>query len=151
MAVYSFLNVVAAISGPGGAFNVGSGSGNAEEGISTSMIEEKDLATFGADGALMHTLRAANGGKMTLRFLKTAPANALLSSLYNFQKGNPVAWGANVITVQDVIRGDVAVLSQGSFMKQPDVNWKKDGDIIEWEFVGIIQEQLGIGVPDANA
>lgn len=150
MAAYSFLNVMAAIAGPGGAFNLGSGAGAADEGITFSMVEEKDLATPGADGTLMHTLRASNVGKCTVRLLKTSPVNALLSAMYNFQKGNPAAWGTNVLTVADVARGDVATISQAAFMKQPDITWDKDGKVNEWEFVGNVEELLGVGVPDVN-
>lgn len=150
MAAYSFLNVQAAIAGPGGAFNLGSGSGNAEEGITFEMVEEKDLATMGADGTLMYTLRPSNLGKATVRLLKTSPVNALLSSMFNFQNGNSAQWGQNVITVSDVARGDVASMAQGAFVKQPTVTWDRDGKMIEWEFLGIVQEQLGAGVPDVN-
>lgn len=150
MAAYSFLNVQAAISGPGGSFNIGAGAASAEEGITFAMAEEKDLATMGADGALMHTLRASNLGKATVRLMKTSPANAQLSQMYNFQKGNAAVWGTNVITVSDVARGDVASIAQGAFVKQPDMTWDKDGKVVEWEFIGIVEEQLGAGVPDVN-
>lgn len=150
MGVYSFLNFNGAISGPGGAFNIGQGAGVSEEGITTSMAEEKGITTPGADGTLMQTLRASNVGKVTVRLLKTSRANALLSAMYNFQKGNPALWGQNVITVSDVARGDVAVLTQGSFVKLPDVTWDKDGKMIEWEFTGNLDETLGVGVPDVN-
>ena len=32
----------------------------------------------------------------------------------------------------------------------PDVTWDKDGKTNEWEFIGIVEEQLGAGVPDVN-
>jgi len=150
MATYSFLSVQAAIVGAGGAFPLGSGSGASEEGITTSMIEEKDVPSFGADGTIQHVLRAPNGGKMTVRMLKTSNANAMLTAMYNFQRLVPSAWGLNVITITDVNRGDVAVLSQAAFVKLPDVTWDKDGKTIEWEFVGILNEQLGAGVPNIN-
>jgi hypothetical protein len=150
MAAYSFLNVQGAISGPGGAFNLGSGSGASEEGVKTSMTEEKGVTTPGADGQLMQTLRASNVGKMSISLLKTSRANALLSNMYNFQKGNPALWGTNVITISDVARGDVATLTQAAFVKLPDVQWAKDGNMIEWEFTGNLDEQLGQGVPDVN-
>ena len=150
MAAYSFKNGVGAISGPGGTFQIGSGAGNAEEGITTSMVEEKDLATVGADGTLMHTLRAGNVGKMAIRLLKTSPVNAQLSAMYNFQKGNPALWGTNTLTVFDISRGDVATLSQGAFLKNPDATWAKDGNTIDWEFLGNLDELFGAGVPDVN-
>lgn len=150
MAAYSFLNVQAALAGPGGAFNIGSGAGASEEGIKTSMVEEKGVTTPGADGSLMQTLRASNVGKVTISLLKTSRANALLTDMYNFQKSNSALWGSNVLTVSDVVRGDVAVLTQGAFVKLPDVAWAKDGNMIEWEFIGNLDEQLGQGVPDVN-
>lgn len=150
MAAYSFLNFQGAILGAGGAFSLGSGEGVSDEGITTSMVEEKNLATPGADGKLMHTLRASNVGKLTVRLLKTSSANAKLSLMYNLQKANPATWGANTITVSDIQRGDVAILSEAAFVKLPDVTWDKDGKMIEWEFIGNLNEQLGFGVPDVN-
>lgn len=150
MSAYSFLNVQAAIAGPGGSFSIGSGAGASEEGIKTSMVEEKGLTTPGADGTLMQTLRASNVGKMTISLLKTSRVNAFLTDMYNLQKSNSALWGENVVTVSDVVRGDVAVLTQGAFVKLPDVAWAKDGNMIEWEFIGNLDEQLGQGVPDVN-
>lgn len=150
MAAYSFLNFAATISGPGGSANLGVGAGAAEEGITFGMLEEKDLMIVGAGGELMHVLRASNAGKCTVRLLKTSPVNAVLSQMFNFQKGNPAIWGSNVLTAADVARGDVASITQAAFLKQPDVTWDRDGKMIEWEFVGLVEEQLGSGAPDAN-
>lgn len=150
MTAYSFLNFQGAIGGPGGNFNMGAGAGIAEEGVMTSMVDEKDLATVGADGALMHTLRASNLGKVKVSVLKTSALNAQLSNLYNLQKQNPQLWGSNVITGADVVRGDNFSLTQAAFVKQPDVTWDKDGKTVDWEFIGILEEQLGLGVPDVN-
>lgn len=150
MAAYSFLNIMGAIAGPGGAFNLGSGSGAAEEGITFSNVEEKDLATMGADGTLMHTLRASDLAKCTVNLLKTSPVNALLSAMYNFQKGNPALWGVNVLTVSDVSRGDVESFSQAAFLKPSDNTYDKDGKMMTWEFLGLRNNQLGAGVPDVN-
>lgn len=151
MGVYSFLNISASISGPGGTFSLGSGSGNAEEGITTAMDGEKNTKTMGADGSGMHSLRASNGGKITVRLLKTSPVNAQLSQLYNFQKSSSANWGQNTIKVSDVIRGDVVDGSQCAFVKHPDLTYATEGGIIEWEFDVIdLEEQLGSGVPDVN-
>lgn len=150
MATYSFLSVQGAFTGPGGAFVLGSSAGIAEEGITSSMVEEKDLATVGADGALMHTLRASNLGKFAVRCLKTSALNAQLMAAYNFQKSNPALWGQNVLTVADVNRGDFSSLTQAAFVKKADVTWDKDGKMNEWEFLGILEETLGTGVPDVN-
>ena len=150
MTAYSFLSLQGAISGPGGSFNIAAGSGTAEEGITTSMVDEKGITTPGADGTLMQTLRASQVGKVTIRVLKTSLLNAQLSQMLNLQKGNPALWGQNVISLADVNRGDTSSLTQGSFVKKPDVTWDKDGKMNEWEFIGNLEESLGAGVPDVN-
>lgn len=150
MSTYSFVDVVAAITGPGGAFSIGSGSGNSEEGISIDNVEEKNAAVAGADGQIMHSLRASNLAKITVRLLKTSPVNALLANLYNFQKSSSGFWGQNNITVNNVITGDFENISIAAFNKPPPNQYAKDGTMMEWEFVGNREMVLGIGIPDAN-
>lgn len=151
MSAYSFTDVAAAIVGPGGAFSVGSGSGSSEEGITIDNVEEKNAATVGADGTIMHSLRASNLAKITIRLLKTSPVNSLLSNLYNFQKSSSAFWGQNVITVNDVIRGDLENVSIAAFNKPPANTYSKDGAMMEWELVGNRDMTLGIGTPDLNS
>lgn len=150
MATYSFLAVSATIAGPGGAIAIGSGSGAAEEGITVEMIEEKDDMKVGADGSIMHSLRASSAARLTLRLLKTSPVNAQLSNLYNFQRLSAANWGQNQLVVSDVNRGDVVSMNQAAFARQPTVVWSKDGTINEWLFLGAINVVLGAGVPDVN-
>lgn len=150
MAAYSFLSVMGAISGPGGAFSLASGAGVAGEGITIDNVEEKDLATVGAGGALMHTLRASDLAKVTIRLLKTSPTNAKLSAMYNLQKGNVALWGQNVITISDVVRGDVEAVSQAAFVKPTANTYDKDGKMQEWEFLGLRNSLLGGGTPVAG-
>lgn len=150
MGAYSFLNVVASLVGPGGNVNLGAGAGNAEEGITTSMLEEKGDYKTGADGQIMQSLRASNTGKVTVRLLKTSPTNALLNAMYNAQRINAGLWGQNVIRVADVQRGDVILATQVAFTKQPDVVYAKDGNMMDWEFVGVVDEILGSGQPSAT-
>ena len=150
MSSYSFLNVQAAIAGPGGAFPIGSSAGVAEEGITIDNVEEKDLATVGAGGELMHSLRASDVAKLTLRLLKTSPVNAQLSNLYNFQKSSSLYWGQNVISVNDTIRGDVEALTICAFLKPPANTYSKDGAMMEWEFIGKRNQRLGTGTPAVN-
>lgn len=150
MSTYSFLNIQAALVGPGGSFPLGSGVGAAEEGITSAMSEEKNTATAGADGEIMHSLHASNLGRLTVRLLKTSPVNAQLSTLYNFQRSTPSLWGQNIITVTDAVRGDVVTGTTMAFVKHPDISWAKDGNTVEWEFVGKLIEQLGSGIPDVN-
>lgn len=150
MGTYSFADVAASIAGPGGAFPVGSGVGAAEEGITTEMIEEKDLMTLGADGQIMHSLRASNAARITIRLLKTSPVNAMLSALYNFQRQSSIYWGQNTLLVSDLVRGDIISLSQVAFGKQPNITYAKDGGLNEWLFFGSVDMLLGTGVPDVN-
>lgn len=145
MSTYSFLDVNASISGPGGNFQLGSGAGAAEEGISSAMVEEKNTMTIGADGRIMHSLHAGKGGKFTVRLLKTSPTNALLSQMYKLQSQSSATWGQNVITINDVARGDVIELTDAAFVKHPDLAYSKDGNSNEWEFVGNMEPLLGSG------
>ena len=151
MATYSFINIAVSIVGPGGAFNLGYGSGDAEEGITIEMIDDKNKMDVGADGSIMHSLRASNAGRITARFLKTAPTNALLSALYNFQRFSSGNWGQNSIVTTDPARGDLVLASQMAFVKQSDLTYAQDGNYNTWAFIGSIDnELLGTGTPSAN-
>lgn len=149
MGVYSFPNIQASLVGPGGNLNIGYGAGTAEEGITVSMVEEKSDTKVGAGGELMQSLRASKLGHITVRLLKTSPVNASLSAMYNAQSVNAGLWGQNVIRISDIQRGDNILGTQMAFVKQPDVVYAKDGNMMEWSFVGKIDQQLGTGQPVA--
>lgn len=152
MAAYSFLNIAATFNGPDGSYPLGSGSGAAEEGISIEMLEDKDDMKVGADGTVMHSLRASNAARISVRLLKTSPVNAQLQDSYNIQKGsNGTLWGQNIIKVSDIQRGDLVTITQAAFVRQPSLVYAKDGNINEWQFLGTIPAQLlGVGVPSVN-
>lgn len=151
MASYSFLNVQATFAGPDGTYPIGSGSGVAEEGITIEMLEDKTDMKVGADGQIMHSLRASNAARITLRLLKTSPVNAQLQNSYNFQKSNVIFWGQNIIKVSDTIRGDLITATDVAFAKQPVVVYSKDANMNEWQFLGQVPAQvLGVGVPNVN-
>lgn len=151
MGTYSFLDVQISISGPGGAFSLGSDAGAAEEGITVEASEDKNSMTIGAGGEVMHSLHAGKPGTVTLRYLKTSPVNAQLDALYNFQTAGAGNHGQNTITINDVTRGDSISAKKAAFAKRPSVTYAKDGGTNEWAFhVGILDEQLGAGLPDVN-
>lgn len=147
---YSFINVNATLSGPGAQISLGYGAAVAKEGITAEMIEDKDSIQVGADGAIMHSLRGGNAGRVSVRLLKTAPANAALSIAYNFQRTNAAFWGQNVIMISDVQRGDVVTATNLAFTKFPTVTWSEDGQMLDWVFSGNVLEILGLGTPDIN-
>lgn len=141
---YSFLDVSVSIIGLGGSFNLGSGSGAAEEGISVEMAEDKNSMLTGADGTVMHTLNAGNAGTVTVRLLKTSPTNALLSAMYNAQRINSAAWGKNVITVRNTSTGDVSICVDCAFKRWPSNTYAKAPNVMEWTFdAGRIDGFLG--------
>lgn len=149
-ATYSFLDVVAAITGPGGAFPLGSGSGAAEEGITVEYTEDKNTMTVGADGSVMHGLNAGNSGTITFRYLKTSPVNGLLSAMYAFQRSSSALWGQNVLTIANPQTGDVVTGRQAAFKKNTGLTYAKNAGMNEWAFdVGQLDELLGIGSPAA--
>ncbi len=141
---YSFLEVQAAIAGPGGTFNLGNGSGAAEEGITIEMTAEKDIMTIGADGTSMHSLSADNSGMITVRLLKTSPVNAQLQAMYDAQKLDPSLWAQNVITISNTNSGDSVGCRSVAFKKLPNNVYAKEGGMNEWEFnAGAIDTLFG--------
>lgn len=151
MTTYSFLNVSASLVGPGGVINLGYGAQDAEEGLTVEMIDDKNKMDVGADGAIMHSLRASNAGRITVKLLKISPTNYQLSLLYNFQRFSSILWGQNFINVADTARGDLVNASQMAFVKQSDLGYGQDGNMNTWVWIGSIDnELLGIGTPSAN-
>lgn len=132
--VYSFLDVQAAIVGPGGAFSLGSSAGVADEGITIDPSGEIDAMQIGADGTGQHSLHADKSGKVTVRVLKTSPVNKLLSALYNFQTASAASHGQNTITISDSVRGDVITCRQCAFAKAPNLSYGKEAGTQDWEF-----------------
>lgn len=137
MSAYSFLDVNATLVGAGAVIDLGAGSANAEEGITIAMAGDKNTMLIGADGEGMHSLHADKSGQVTVRLLKTSPKNAQLMALYDAQSLSSSAWGQNVITVTHSVSGDTTVARSCAFKKRPDLNYKKDGDIVEWTFDAI--------------
>lgn len=143
MATYSFLDVSASITGPGGSFDMGAGAGVADEGIDITRAE-KDTMTIGADGTPMHSMSANQSGSITARFLKTSSTNAKLQRLYDFQSAQSALWGNNTIVVRNSASGDVITAFSVAFKKSADLPYKEQGGMVEWEFnAGRIHGILG--------
>lgn len=142
--VYSFLNFQCALTGPGGAVNLGQGSGAAEEGISFEPNEEISTMQIGADGSGQHSLHANKSGKIMVRLLKTSPTNKILSSLYAAQTASGASHGQNTISGTDTLRGDSITCTQVAFSKAPSLTYGKEAGLIEWEFMAVsIDRTLG--------
>lgn len=146
MSVYSFLDSYCSITGPGGTVNIGSGAQTAEEGITFPMEGDKNTRTMSADGSGMHSLHASNAGNVTVRLLKTSPANAALQVLYDTQRQSSALWGQNTITLNNPATGDNITASQVAFSKFPDVTYAKDGGMNEWQFMAISVDHV-LGTP----
>lgn len=134
---YSFLEVNAAIVGPGGAISLGAGAGNAEEAISVEPSAELNTMSIGADGSGMHTLHADKSGRVTVRLLKTSPVNGQLSAMLAFQRSSGATHGQNTITITDSNRGEVVTCRGVAFQKQPGLSYAKEAGVVEWEFSAI--------------
>lgn len=135
--VYSFLNVAATLTGPGGVLNLGSGAAVAEEGITIEPVEDKNQMTIGADGKGQHSLLATDAALITIRLLKTSPLNAALMLMYNFQSASSSLWGQNVMTIVDSGRNDLTIVQAAAFKKKPAITYDKAGPMMEWTFDGI--------------
>ncbi len=134
MAVYSFLNISATIAGPGGIVNLAAGAAAAEEGITIEAAEDKNVMTIGADGQGQHSLIANDACTLTVRLLKTAPANAVLMIMYDLQSVSSALWGQNVFTIIDSGRGDYNIAQAAAFKKKPTITYAKEGGMMEWTF-----------------
>lgn len=150
MSVYSLADVHAAIVGPGGAFPLsGEGAGIADEGVTITMANDLNTMTTGADEGYMHSLRANKSGTVTVRLLKTSTVNAQLMAMATFQRSSSSNHGRNVITLRDVVRGDVITCRGVAFGRIPDLTYAAEGGTIEWRFdAGKIDGLLGFGSPE---
>jgi hypothetical protein len=148
VAVYSFIDNLVAISGPNGNFNLGGpGVGNSEGGISIVMTEDKNTMTIGAGGEGMHSLHAGKSGTVTIRMLKTAPANAQLSQMYAADTAGGASHGRNTISIRDLSRGDTIVCQEVAYAKFADITYAKDGGEMVWTFHATkIDFTLGSGI-----
>lgn len=144
MPTYSFANVQATITGPGGSFAIGASAGPGEEGITVTKVE-KNTQQVGADGTVANSMHANENGKITVKLLKTSGVNAQLSALYAFQSGNASNWGQNVITINDTNSGDLWLGSGAAFTKFPDDTYGTEANVLEWEFdVANLIPNLGV-------
>ncbi len=135
---YSFKDVKAAISGPGGVITLGDGSGAAEEGITIEPTGEIDTMQIGADGKGQHSLSSDKSGRLTVRVLKTSPVNALLAAMLAFQRSGSSTWGQNTISLVDLARGDIVTCQQCAFASWPSLTYAKEAGTNEWVFNSII-------------
>lgn len=147
---YSFLDVQAAIAGPGGNFPLaGDEAGIAQEGITIGPTGEVNAMTVGADGAYMHSLKGDKSGSVTVRLLRTSTVNRQLQELYNYQTQSSAYHGRNTITVRDVVRGDTTTCDGVAFAKSPEQVFAAEGGTYEWTFhAGKIYRQIGSGEPE---
>lgn len=139
---YSFLDVSATVTGPGGFIALGNGSGAAEEGITITPTGPKNVMQVGADGYGQHSLKADKSGKITVRLLKTSPTNQLLSAMYAFQTSAGATHGQNTLVINDRSRGDVVTAQQVAFAKAPDLTYATEAGTVDWEFDAVRIERI---------
>jgi len=145
--VYSFEDVVATLVGPGVTASLGAGSANAKEGISVEFLEAKDSLLMGADGSGVHSLRANQSARVTVRLLKTSPMNSVLQTAYDYQRSSTLFWGQNVLTVSNPATGDDYPCEQVAFEQFPAITWAEDANINEWRFLAVQADPiLGVGI-----
>lgn len=134
MATYSFTDVRATLTGATGFVDLGYGSAAAKEGITVSLASERDVMTVGADGEVMHSMKADKSGTVTVRLMATSSANAKLQAMFDAQALSSSAWGQNVITIVNKGNDETTVCRSVAFQKQPDIVYAEEGQIREWVF-----------------
>lgn len=137
MATYSFSDVQATLVSPVGIIDLGYGNAVAEEGISIDMAGNKNTMLVGADGEGMHSLHSDKSGSITVRFLKTSPANTKLQAIYDAQTLVSAFHGLNTIVIRNSISGDVTTARSCAFTKKPALNYQNSGDFVEWSWDSI--------------
>lgn len=131
---YSFLDVTASLAGPTGVVDLGFGSAITKEGITVSLANPRNTMTVGADGEVMHSLKADKSGTITVRLLYTSPVNATLQAMYAAQSLSSSLWGNNVITVTNKGNGETTIARSVALQKQPDRVYAEEGQMVEWVF-----------------
>ena len=141
---YSFQDVSATFSGPTGTVNLAYGAAPAKEGLTISPSGDQASMKVGADGTAMHTLHADRSGKVVARYLKVSPTNALLMAQFDAQRLSAGLTGQNIITVREIMSGDLTTCVNVAFAKKPDLVYDDDGPMMEWTFnCGHIDSILG--------
>lgn len=148
---YSFLDTHATISAPSGSFDIADSGGVANEGITITMIADKDVMTIGANGDGMHTLVASDAGRVEIALLKEGPGNAMLNALYRYQKQSAATWGGIQLTLQNPSTGDAVTCAGGAFIKQSDLGYRTEAGNNVWAFNFVfVDEVLGNGFQPTN-
>lgn len=144
MPAYSFVNVSASITGPGGSFQLGSGSANTDEGIQIEFNSDRDIMTIALDGTPIHSLNPDKSAKVTVTLSKVSPANAKLSAMFDGQSLSSSLWANNTITIQDSASGDTTVCRSVAFTKKPTTSYGKEAGNMQWVFnCGLVDSVLG--------
>lgn len=144
---YSFLDVSAAIVGPGLVTDLGAGSSSDKEGISVTFNGNVNTMDIGADGRGQHSLSADRSGTVTVRLLRMSSINAVLMAAANYQRSSAKYHGQNTISITDKVKGDIVIAQVCAFQKIPNLSFGEAAGVVEWIFESIeIQPALGNGV-----
>lgn len=134
MSTYSFMDVTATLAGVTGVVDLGFGSAVTKEGITVTTASPRNVMTPGADGEVMHSLKADKSGAVTVRLLYTSPVNATLQTMFNAQSLSSSAWGNNVITIRNKGNNEIITCRNAAFQKLPDHTFAEEGQMVEWVF-----------------
>ena len=134
MSTYSFMDVTATLAGVTGVVDLGFGSAVTKEGITVTTASPRNVMTPGADGEVMHSLKADKSGTVTVRLLYTSPVNATLQTMFNAQSLSSSAWGNNVITIRNKGNNEIIMCRSAAFQTLPDRTFAEEGQMVEWVF-----------------
>lgn len=135
MSTYSFMDVTATLVGPTGVIDLGYGSANSKEGISVEFSQPRNNRTVGADGEVMHSLRADKSGTITVRLLYSSPTNAKLKAMFNAQSLSSSLWGNNALAILNKGNGDTVTARDAAFQGLPAQTFAEDGQpVLDWIF-----------------
>lgn len=131
---YSFMDVTATLAGATGVVDLGFGSAVTKEGITVATANPRNTMTVGADGEVMHSLKADKSGTVTVRLLYTSPVNSTLQTMFDAQSLSSSVWGNNVITIRNKGNNEIITCRSVAFQKLPDRTFSEEGQMVEWVF-----------------
>lgn len=125
---YSFTNIVVTVNGML-IDNFGAG----DDVIKIDPAVDAATTQWGADGHMVASISANNGGTCVLKLQQTSPGNYVLQELYNAQKALGSSFQPISMSVQDALKQDSCTCTGGIVTKQ--ATWQRGVNAVdvEWE------------------
>lgn len=127
---YSFVDVSATFSCPGGIVRLGNGAAVADEGISVEKAEDYNTMIVGTEGDILQCRHSGTHGTIRIRLLKHSESNGQLMNIMKSLKGSE--WGIGNFSVRNRSNGDSVSAAEVAFTGPPALVFGKIAGMLEW-------------------